>query len=81
MYQDIINSDEGGPRHSIYTPRDYKQVINILWIKCHCTILNLRKGLYRVSMKEQTGLSYLQIDLSLCKHIALIFRYDEWRVF
>ena len=29
VYQDIINSDEGGPRHSIYTPRDYKQVMHV----------------------------------------------------
>ena len=27
VYQEIVNSDEGGPRHAVMTPRDYKQVM------------------------------------------------------
>ncbi len=30
VYQEIINTDEGGPRHAITTPRDYKQVMEII---------------------------------------------------
>ena len=26
VYQDIVNADEGGPRHSVMTPRNYYQV-------------------------------------------------------
>ena len=32
VYQEIINTDEGGPRHAITTPRDYKQVMKIIRI-------------------------------------------------
>ena len=32
VYQENINTDEGGPRHAITTPRDYKQVMEIIRI-------------------------------------------------
>ncbi len=32
VYQENINTDEGGPGYAITTPRDYKQVMEIIRI-------------------------------------------------
>ncbi len=38
VYQEIVNDDEGRLRHAIMIPRNYRHVINILFIYMHSTL-------------------------------------------
>lgn len=80
IYQQIINEDEGGPRHVVYTPRDQNQVKNFQKEEnrqfriSHDAIFNTYQLCFQLQFKDCKGethdfLRYFQIHPTTVLHL------------